>query len=90
MLNYLRWLLLFSLLCATEPCLAQTRQTIWSREILAQPFDKQPFREIRIPEWVQGTTGVGYTLSVKPREERERAVKPGPQRRSLLARLLRR
>ena len=51
--------------------------SIWSREILAQPFDKQPFREIRIPEWVQGTTGVGYTLSVKPREERERAVKHG-------------
>lgn len=52
-------------------------QSIWSREVLAQPFDKQPFREIRVPEWVQGTTGVGYTLSVKSREERERAVKHG-------------
>jgi hypothetical protein len=56
---------------------AEPVPSIWGREILAQPFDKQPFREIRIPEWVQGTTGVGYTLSVKPREERERAVKHG-------------
>ena len=30
---------------------------------MAQPFDTQPFRQIKIPAWVQETTGCGYTLS---------------------------
>jgi len=36
---------------------------IFERPVLAQPFDKEPFRPIRVPKWVQETLGVGYTLS---------------------------
>ena len=50
---------------------------IWGSQIAAQPFDKGPFHEIRIPEWVQNTLGVGYTLSGQTREKRVRAVKAG-------------
>lgn len=57
--------------------LAQEPPGIWGREILPQPFDTQPFREIRIPAWVEETVGAGYTLSVQSREQRERAVKAG-------------
>ena len=50
---------------------------IWGRVIAPQPFDKAPFREIRPPEWVQNTLGVGYTLSGQSREKRQRAVQAG-------------
>jgi len=50
---------------------------IWGKEILAQPFQKNPFREIRIPEWVEETLGVGYTLSNQSTEQRKRAVDAG-------------
>ena len=53
------------------------RASIWGRTIAAEPFDKVAFREIRIPEWVQETVGVGYTLSVQNAEQRQRAVKAG-------------
>ena len=53
------------------------RSSIWGRTIAAEPYDKVPFREIRIPEWVQETVGVGYTLSVQNAEQRQRAVKAG-------------
>jgi predicted outer membrane protein len=33
------------------------------RDGMPQPFDKGPFREVKLPAWVQDTTGVGYTLS---------------------------
>ena len=38
---------------------------IWGERILEQPFEKAEFRAIRIPQWVEATTGVGYTLSVQ-------------------------
>ena len=44
---------------------------------MAQPFDKEPFREIRIPEWVRNTVGCGYTLSGMNTEQRTRAAKAG-------------
>ena len=50
---------------------------IWDDGIASQPFDKQPFRAIRIPAWVEDTSGVGYTLSVQSSAQRERAVKAG-------------
>ncbi len=53
------------------------RASIWGRTIAAEPFDKAPFHEIRIPEWVQETVGVGYTLSVQNAEQRQRAVNAG-------------
>ena len=62
-----------SIAVADEP----PRASIWGRTIAAEPFDKFPFQEIRIPEWVQETVGVGYTLSVQNAEQRQRAVKAG-------------
>ncbi len=51
------------------------RASIWGRTIAAEPYDKVAFREILIPEWVQETVGVGYTLSV----QRCRAARAGGQ-----------
>ena len=50
---------------------------IWGRTILAQPFDKGPFREVKVPAWVQETTGVGYTLSGMNSAERKAAAEMG-------------
>src|SRR5215213_7466239 len=50
---------------------------IWGRVAGAQPFDKGPFREIRVPEWVRHTLGVGYTLSGMTSERRARAAAAG-------------
>ncbi len=50
---------------------------IWGRVILPQPSDKGPFREIKIPAWVQELTGVGYTLSVMNSAERKTAAELG-------------
>lgn len=66
------------LLCRTT-CLAQqpANLEIWGRQILPQPFEKGPFRQINIPAWLEETCGVGYTLSVQSKVDRERAVKAG-------------
>lgn len=52
-------------------------EAIWGRAILPQPFDAGPFRQVRIPGWVEDTPGCGYTLSVMDRPARERAVAHG-------------
>jgi hypothetical protein len=50
---------------------------IWDRAILKQPFDKDPFHQIRIPGWVEDTVGVGYTLSGMTTEQRQKAAAAG-------------
>ena len=50
---------------------------IWDKHIACQPFDKQPFHQIRIPDWVKGTVGCGYTLSVMDSAARAHAAKHG-------------
>ena len=50
---------------------------IWDAPVLAQPFDRAPFRPIRIPAWVRETLGVGYTLSGMNTAQRERAAAAG-------------
>jgi len=50
---------------------------IWGEAIMAQPFDTMPFRAVKIPEWVQETTGCGYTLSVLDSTGRARAAAHG-------------
>jgi len=42
-----------------------------------QPFEKTPFHPVVVPEWVRGTTGVGYTLSGIDTAGRTAAVKHG-------------
>ncbi len=56
---------------------AQERANIWDRSILPQPFDKQPFHQIAIPDWLQETLGCGYTLSVMSAQQRELAAGHG-------------
>lgn len=53
------------------------RPDVWGRTILPQPFEKQPFREIAVPAWVQDTTGAGYTLSVMNAAQRKEAAEAG-------------
>ena len=50
---------------------------IWGEPIMAQPFDREPFRAIKIPGWVQDTVGCGYTLSVMDSQGRARAAAHG-------------
>ncbi|HUY93481.1 MAG TPA: alpha-amylase family protein [Pirellulales bacterium] len=44
---------------------------------MPQPFDARPFREIRVPGWVQETLGCGYTLSGMDAKQRAKAVEHG-------------
>lgn len=66
---------------AAEPtaaaAVASPHDAIWGRTIMAQPFDRAPFREIRVPQWVRETVGCGYTLSAMTTQQRERAAKAG-------------
>lgn len=50
---------------------------IWGRAILPQPFEKGPFREVKVPAWVHDTTGAGYTLSVMSAAQRKDAAEAG-------------
>jgi len=50
---------------------------VWDRTIMAQPFDTGPFRQVKIPAWVQGTIGCGYTLSVMDTAARAKAAAHG-------------
>ena len=50
---------------------------IWGRTILPQPFEKGPFREVKVPAWVRDTTGAGYTLSVMNSAQRKEAAEAG-------------
>jgi hypothetical protein len=50
---------------------------IWAEPTMPQPFDTTPFRAVRIPPWVEETTGVGYTLSVMDTKAREAAAAHG-------------
>jgi hypothetical protein len=51
--------------------------SIWGDLIMPQPYDKEPFHEIRVPEWVEQTIGCGYTLSGMDTQQRTRAAAAG-------------
>jgi hypothetical protein len=51
--------------------------SIWGDPVLKQPFDKAPFRPVKIPAWVQHTVGCGYTLSAMDGPARARAAQHG-------------
>ena len=70
--------LLFLALLAGVPGFAQKPAPgIWEAPVLKQPFDTAPFRPIRVPDWVQNTTGCGYTLSVMDSKARTAAAAHG-------------
>ncbi|WP_397569255.1 beta-galactosidase trimerization domain-containing protein [Schlesneria sp. T3-172] len=50
---------------------------IWDARIAPQPFEKSPFHQVRIPDWIQKTVGCGYTLSVMDAAARTEAVRHG-------------
>jgi hypothetical protein len=74
---------LFLLLTATRvpgaepPSTRQADDAIWADAVMKQPFDKQPFRAVRIPAWLRQTAGAGYTMSVSTTEGRQRAAAAG-------------
>ncbi len=60
------------------PCNAQDQEPrAWGPEVMPQPFDRRPLREVRIPSWVEGTVGCGYTLSGMDSAARAKAAKHG-------------
>lgn len=67
------------LLALFSPCSADPEASsgIWDKVILKQPFDTQPFHQIKIPEWVRGTVGCGYTLSGMNTAARQKAAEIG-------------
>ncbi len=50
---------------------------IWGEAIMSQPFDAGPFRQVRVPAWVQETIGCGYTLSGMDTKARTAAAAHG-------------
>src|SRR5665213_3309628 len=68
------WLALVSLLSGGA---AGDEPVIWGEVIMKQPFDSGPFRQIRVPRWVQETTGCGYTLSAMDSKARAAAAAHG-------------
>ncbi|MFN0199212.1 MAG: ThuA domain-containing protein [Planctomycetaceae bacterium] len=67
----------FLLLVATLICAADEPPRIFDREVAAQPFDKKPFHQIAIPDWLEDTLGCGYTLSVMSSDQRRAAASHG-------------
>jgi hypothetical protein len=71
-------LILACLLALPSPCLAQSGEgAAWDGAIMKQPFDKETFRAVKIPGWLQDTVGCGYTLSVMDSPARARAAEYG-------------
>jgi hypothetical protein len=67
-----------SLLLLASPALSFAQaKDIWADPVLKQPFDKEPFRPIKVPAWVQETIGCGYTLSAMDTKARTEAAKHG-------------
>jgi hypothetical protein len=69
--------LVVGLLLSTPLQLLNAQQPVFERTIMSQPFDAEPFQQVRVPEWLQSTLGCGYTLSVMDKTAREAAVKHG-------------
>jgi hypothetical protein len=70
-------LALVILVVCPGPNPAKAQDRIWDRVISSQPFDTQPFRQVRVPEWLEGTIGCGYTLSMMDTAARTAAASHG-------------
>src|SRR4051812_40098599 len=62
--------------CLAAPVTAQPKG-IWADPVLPQPFDREPFRPIKVPAWVEDTIGCGYTLSGMDTKARTAAAAHG-------------
>ena len=57
---------------------AKAERDIWNAPVMKQPFDKQPFRQIRVPAWVQETRRLRlHALGAWTRRPRTPAAKHG-------------
>ena len=55
-----RWLIVAFVIFGVTHCSAQENHNkIFDKQIASQPFEKNPFHQIAIPDWVQGTVGGG-------------------------------
>ena len=72
-LSFLAVILVFSLVAPAQ----QKRTDIWDKQIMKQPFDKESFCQVKIPEWLQDTVGCGYTLSGMDFANRKKAAEAG-------------
>lgn len=70
-------LVAISIICDASECRAQPGDSVWDASIMGQPFDKTPFRQIKVPAWVTETIGCGYTLSVMDGKARAAAAAHG-------------
>jgi hypothetical protein len=64
-------------LAAVTTVTSKAQEGIWGEPLPPQPFDKVPFRPIRVPAWVQETVGCGFTLSVMDSAGRAAAAAHG-------------
>jgi hypothetical protein len=76
-----RWIVAALMMVGFAPaasCFGQNRSSgIWGQEIARQPFDKQPFRQLEVADWLHDTIGCGYTLSVMDSKARAAAAAHG-------------
>jgi hypothetical protein len=68
------WLMLA---CSASGLARGDEPAIWGEVIMSQPFDAGPFRQVRVPAWVQETIGCGYTLSGMDTKARATAAAHG-------------
>jgi hypothetical protein len=62
---------------AGEPAPAPPKADLWGDPLPKQPFDRDPFRPVKPPAWVEDTVGCGYTLSVMGGKARAAAAAHG-------------
>jgi type 1 glutamine amidotransferase len=71
---------IWALICCSALGRAAARgqdSQIWDRRIDPQPFEQQPFHQVKVPAWVEDSIGAGYTLSVMDSEARAAAAARG-------------
>lgn len=56
---------------------AASAQQIWGKATMKQPFDKEPFREVRIPDWLNETTR--FVHGIAETDSWDEAAKAGAQ-----------
>lgn len=71
------WAILLLPIAAWSQNAAKPPPSIWSDVIASQAYDRQPFHEIAVPDWLQEFTGLTYCFSVMGVPERDKATLAG-------------
>ncbi len=75
--NYVATLSMLWLAAGLSSAVRSDDSGIWDAPIMKQPFDREVFRQVRVPDWVQETIGCGYTLSGMDSKARAAAAAHG-------------